>query len=232
MPQSVARNLEGIRGRIAAAARRAGREAGGVTLIGVGKTMPAETIRAAVEAGLTDLGENRVQEARRKAPMLPGALRWHLVGHLQSNKARQAAALFDVVHSIDSPEILSRLERASEEEARTLEALVQVDLAGEATKFGVEESGLDGVLEAASACRRVAVRGLMTLPPYDPDPERSRPWFRRLRALLEDARRRHGGLGLSELSMGMTEDFEVAIEEGATMVRIGRALFGPRTEGA
>jgi hypothetical protein len=228
MSAVIARNLEAVRERIAAAARRAGREPASVTLVGVSKTVDAPRILEAVEAGLLDLGENRVQEARDKAPRLPERIRWHLVGHLQGNKAAHAARLFQVIHSIDSVEILGRLDQAAGRDGRRIEALVQADLAGEPAKSGVKEDGLDEVLECASSCKSVAVRGLMILPPYDPDPERSRPYFRRLRRLLEGARARHGALRLDELSMGMTEDFEVAIEEGATMVRIGRALFGER----
>ncbi len=228
MASPIARNLEGVRRRIDAAARRAGRDPGSIRLVGASKTMPLEAIREAVEAGLEDLGENRVQEARDKAPQLPGSIRWHLVGHLQSNKAAHAARLFQVVHSIDSSDLLRRLDQAAVKEARRIDALVQVDLAGEATKSGAPPEMLDGLLETAASCRQVAVRGLMILPPYDPDPEKARPYFRRLRGLLEEAQARHRALALAELSMGMTEDFEVAIEEGATMVRVGRALFGER----
>lgn len=221
-----------LRQRIAKAADRARRDPGSVTLVGIGKTMPVEAIRAAVEAGLTDLGENRVQEARDKAPRLPGSVRWHLVGHLQTNKAIHAARLFQVIHSIDSAELLRRVDQAAGREGRSIDALIQVDLAGETTKHGVQEDKLDELLEAAAGCERVAVRGLMILPPFDPDPEKSRPWFRRLREIGERARARHAGLRLDQLSMGMSEDFEVAIEEGATMVRIGRALFGERARAA
>jgi hypothetical protein len=213
---------------MAAAARRAGRDPGTITLIGISKTMPIARIQAAFAAGLDQLGENRVQEAREKIAALPDRIRWHLVGHLQKNKAKQAAGLFQVVHSIDSIELLGRLERAAAQEERSIEGLIQVDLAGEATKSGVPEEGLDAILEEARSCRQVVVRGLMILPPYDADPERSRPYFRRLRTLMEEARPRHPMLDLRELSMGMTEDFEVAIEEGATMVRVGRAIFGER----
>jgi PLP dependent protein len=228
MASDIAGHLETVRGRIAAAARRAGRDPATITLVGVSKTVPAERIRGAVEAGLADLGENRVQEARDKVPQLPVGLRWHLVGHLQGNKVNQAVRLFQVVHSIDSVDLLQRLEQAAGREGRRLEAMIQVDLAGEETKFGVPESGLDTILEMSGRCEAVAVRGLMILPPFDPDPERSRPYFLRLRQLLDEARQRHPGLPLTQLSMGMSEDFEVAIEEGATLVRIGRALFGER----
>jgi pyridoxal phosphate enzyme (YggS family) len=228
---TVASSVQRVRERIAEAARRAGRDPGSITLVGVSKTVPAERVLQAVEAGLTDLGENRVQEARDKAPRLPGTVRWHLVGHLQANKANHAARLFEFVHSIDSTDILERLERAAEREGRRMTALIQVDLAGEATKFGARDDELDGLLVAAAGMRSVTVAGFMILPPYDPDPGKSRPYFRRLRDLMEQARDRHPALALRHLSMGMTEDFEVAIEEGATMLRVGRALFGERRAG-
>jgi len=228
MASAIARNLEAVRQRIASAARRAGRDPEAVTLVGVSKTVPVERVREAIDAGLLDLGENRVQEAREKAPSLPAEVRWHLVGHLQSNKAAHAARLFKVVHSVDSVEILGKLDQAASKEGRRIDALVQVDLAGEATKFGIEEGRIDEVLDAAASCGSVAVRGLMNLPPDAPDPEKVRPYFRRLRRLLEEARARHPGLALDRLSMGMTEDFEVAVEEGSTLVRVGRALFGER----
>jgi len=225
---AIAGGVRQVRERMAAAARRAGRDAGSITLVGVSKTVPPERILEAIEAGLADLGENRVQEARDKAGLLPGGVRWHLVGHLQANKANHAARLFQVVHSIDSVDILERLERAAEREGRRMTAMAQVDLAGEATKFGARLEELERVLEAASGLKSVELSGLMILPPHDPDPGRSRPYFRRLRELLQEAQARHAGLPLRHLSMGMTEDFEVAIEEGATMVRVGRALFGER----
>jgi hypothetical protein len=228
MATAIALNLDLVRRRIEAAARRAGRKPEAVTLIGIAKTMPVERIREAALAGLEDIGENRVQEAREKAPLLPSGIRWHLVGHLQSNKAALAAKLFHAVHSVDSVEVLDRLEQAAAREGRLIDALLQVDMAGEATKFGVEEAGLDALLDAAASCRAVTVRGLMVLPPYDSDPEKSRPYFRRLLRLRDEAAARHGRMSLTELSMGMSGDFEVAIEEGATMVRIGRALFGER----
>jgi len=228
MASAIARNLEAVRQRIASAARRAGRDPEAVTLVGVSKTVPVERVREAIDAGLLDLGENRVQEAREKAPSLPAEVRWHLVGHLQSNKAAHAARLFKVVHSVDSVEILGKLDQAASKEGRRIDALVQVDLAGEATKFGIEEGRIDEVLDAAASSGSLAARGLMNLPPYDPDPEKVRPYFRRLRRLLEEARARHPGLALDRLSMGMTEDFEVAVEEGSTLVRVGRALFGER----
>jgi len=225
---AIASSVQHVRERIAAAARRSGREPDAVVLVGVSKTVAPERIREAVEAGLTDLGENRVQEAREKAALLPASVRWHLVGHLQSNKAGHAARLFGVIHSIDSREILTRLDQAAEKEGRVIDGLVQVNLTGEQSKAGISTDGLDALLEAAAACRSVRVRGLMLLPPYEADPERSRPHFRRLRLLLEQTRKRRASLDLRHLSMGMSEDFEVAVEEGATMIRVGRALFGER----
>ncbi|HET6278954.1 MAG TPA: YggS family pyridoxal phosphate-dependent enzyme [Candidatus Polarisedimenticolia bacterium] len=228
MRGAIALNLQAVRRRIAAAAARAGRSPADITLIGVSKTMSAERVQEAIGAGLMDLGENRVQEARDKIAVIGGGARWHLVGHLQGNKANLAARLFNCVHSIDTPDLLRRLEAAAGREGRHLEALVQVDLAGEQTKFGADEAALEGILAAARECRSIAVCGLMILPPLASDPESARPWFSRLRALLEGARERHPGLPLRHLSMGMSGDFEVAIEEGATMVRVGRALFGER----
>jgi hypothetical protein len=228
MAPPFAANLADVRRRIEAAAARAGRPAGAVTHVGVSKTMPAARLREAIDAGLRDLGENKVQEARDKVPLVGPGARWHLVGHLQTNKANLAARLFDVVHSIDSVEILTRLERGTAAAGRTIEGLVQVDLALEPTKSGARQEDLEAILAAASMCRAVKVRGLMVLPPFDLEPERTRGYFRRLRALLDEAAARHPGLGLKDLSMGMTGDFEVAIEEGATLVRVGRALFGAR----
>jgi pyridoxal phosphate enzyme (YggS family) len=225
---AVAERLRRIRERIAAAAGRAGRDPGSITLVGVSKTVLPERIAEAVDAGLADLGENRVQEAREKSPLLPKTVRWHLVGHLQANKVNHAARLFQVVHSIDSVDVLERLERAAEREGRRMTAMAQVDLAGEATKFGARVEELEGIFAAAEGLKSVQLCGLMILPPYDPDPGSSRPYFRRLRELLHEAQGRHAGLPLRHLSMGMSEDFEVAIEEGATMVRVGRALFGER----
>ena len=230
MAFDLAQNLESIRGRIRAAASRAGRDPASITLVGVSKTVPPDRIREAIAAGLGDLGENRIQEAREKIPLLPGPVRWHLVGPLQGNKAKIAVEMFEVIHSVDSHGLLQRLDRLAGAAGRKLRALVQIDLADEPTKSGVEPDRLDAVLEAAAECRAVQVRGLMILPPYEEDPEKSRPWFRRLRDLRDAAAARHPQLTLDQLSMGMSGDFEVAIEEGATIVRVGRALFGERTK--
>lgn len=222
--------LDGVRGRLAAAASRAGREPSSIRLIAVSKTFSTDHVRAAASLGQLDFGENKVQEAQLKiAATADLPLRWHLIGHLQSNKARKAGGLFHTVHSIDSAELLGALENAAQQTGRSIDALVQVDLAGEATKHGVPPDALLPIFEAAA--RRTAVRlvGLMLLPPAADDPEQSRPYFRSLRELRD--RLRNDGVpasALTELSMGMSHDFEVAVEEGATMVRVGTAIFGSR----
>jgi len=219
--------------RIAAAASRAGRDAREVTLVAVTKTHPAPLVREAVAAGLREFGENRVQEAEEKIEELAresGGVRWHLIGRLQANKARRAARLFDVIHSVDSAALAERLERLCAEDGRErLDVLVQVDLAQEATKGGATVDELPAVAETLKACTRLRFKGLMTLPPFYEDAELVRPYFRRLRA-LRDGLRASGAFaeGEGELSMGMTHDFEVAVEEGATLVRVGTALFGAR----
>lgn len=221
-----------VRERIARAAARAGRRAEDVSLVAVSKTFPAAAVREAFGAGLRDFGENKVQEAERKLAALQDlrakGARFHLVGHLQGNKARKAVPLFDLIHSLDSIELGGRLERLGAERGQPVEALVQVELAAEATKHGLDETHLFPVLEACRGLKAVRVKGLMTLPPLEQDPEKTRPYFRRLRELGERAQR-EGLLYACELSMGMSHDFEVAIEEGATLVRVGTAIFGERT---
>lgn len=226
----IAARLFAVREQIARAADRAGRRAEDVTLVGVSKTQPAEAVRAACEAGLSHFGENKVQEAEDKLAQtvdLRARLRWHLVGHLQKNKARKAVELFDCVHSLDGVELARKLHSAASELGRTLSVLVQVDLAGEATKHGCSEPELFPLLEALRGLSALRADGLMILPPLSLDAERSRPYFRRLRELREAAKQR-GLLQGAELSMGMSHDFAVAIEEGATLVRVGTALFGER----
>ena len=219
-----------VRERIARAAARAGRSADEITLVAVCKTFPAEAVREAFEAGLRDFGENKVQEAERKLGGLQAlrgeGARFHLVGHLQGNKARKAVGLFDVIQSVDSIELGHRLERLGAELGRTVDVLVQVDLAGERSKFGLDEAHLFPALHALRGLKQVRTRGLMILPPLE-EPEASRPFFRRLRELGQRAQR-EGLLYACELSMGMSGDFEVAIEEGATIVRVGTAIFGER----
>ena len=221
-----------IRSKIAKALERSNRPANDVTLIAISKTHPAEMIQEVLKLGATDIGENRVQEAAAKIETLGrGRARWHLVGHLQANKARRAIKLFDVIHSVDSVELVRRLDRLCKEEATTVQILIQVDLGLEETKSGTSESELSELASAASKCENLSLIGLMTLPPYFENPEQARPYFRRL-ASLRNQMKDKGLFGRErgELSMGMTHDFEVAIEEGATMVRIGTAIFGERVQ--
>ncbi|MFL6468628.1 MAG: YggS family pyridoxal phosphate-dependent enzyme [Pyrinomonadaceae bacterium] len=219
-------NLNAVRSRIAAAAARAGRNPNEIKLVAVSKTHSPETIRVAIASGLTVLGENKVQEAEGKILEIGrDGIEWHLIGHLQSNKARKAVQMFDVIQSVDSIELAKRLERICIEEGRAeLPVFVQVDLAGEETKSGISESELSLLLEYLSTCERLSFEGLMTLPPLSEDAEVTRPYFRRLCEIRD--RVSPGG----ELSMGMSHDFEVAIEEGATLVRVGTAIFGERSQ--
>ncbi len=224
MVQGLAERIANVREMVEKAAESAGRERGSVRLIAVSKTHPAEAIRDARELGLIAFGENKVQEAEGKITELGrGFAEWHLIGHLQSNKARKAVRLFDVIQSLDSIELAARLERICEEEVReSLKVLIQVDLGGEATKNGAREEELPALVEFVSGCRRLELAGFMTLPPYFEDPEDVRPYFRRLRNIRDKFV--PGG----ELSMGMSHDFEVAVAEGATIVRVGTAIFGER----
>ena len=226
----IASRLAAVRRAIADAASRAGRDADRVRLVAVSKTFPAPLIREAAAAGQIAFGENRVQEGLDKIEALADlGLEWHLIGHLQSNKAKRAASAFPWIHSVDRLDLLTRLDRAAEESGATPNILIQVDLAGESTKHGVDRSALTDLVRAAASARAVRLRGLMLLPPPPEDPEDSRPWFRRLRELRDELvasgiETNH----LRELSMGMSHDFQVAIEEGATMVRVGSAIFGER----
>src|SRR5215204_709844 len=227
----LALRLTSIRARITAAAKRSGREAEDVKLIAISKTHPASVIKRVIEFGAVDIGENRVKEAEEKiAGVGRNKARWHLVGHLQANKARRAVNLFDVIHSLDSIDLARRLDRLCVEEGRqSLPVLIQVDLGHEETKSGVEEKALPELIEVLGPLARLELIGLMTLPPYFENPEHSRPFFRRLRELRDElAGRGSFGARKGELSIGMTHDFAVAIEEGATMVRIGTAIFGER----
>ena len=216
--------LASIRAQIDAAALRCGRLPQDVTLVAISKTHPASLIKRAIELGATDIGENRVQEAEQKINDVGRTkARWHLVGHLQANKARRAVQLFDVIHSLDSLELARRLDRLCGEEGReTLSLLAQVDLGHEETKSGLDEAELPELITGLAELTRVKLIGLMTLPPFFDDADQARPFFRRLREL------RDKWVPNGDLSMGMTHDFEVAIEEGATMVRIGTAIFGER----
>jgi PLP dependent protein len=214
-------NLERVRERVARAAERAGRRASDVLLVGVSKTVEAARIRQAIEAGVPALGENRVQEAKEKVIELGRPVPWHLIGHLQTNKARDAVELFDVIHSLDRLDLAKELDKRARSRGRTVDALVEVNVAGEASKGGVAPDGLDALLDAVAAMPAIKVRGLMAIPPVAKEPDESRVWFRALRKQAER-------LAFTELSMGMSGDFEVAIEEGATIVRVGTAIFGPR----
>jgi pyridoxal phosphate enzyme (YggS family) len=229
---SVAVRLAEVRARIDAAARGAGRDPSSVRLVAVSKTFPIDAVREAYAAGQCDFGENRVQEALEKISAsqdLPDA-RWHLLGHLQSNKARKAAPVFAMIQSVDSVDLLQKLDTAAADSGHTPELLVQVDLAGEDTKYGTPPTEVPRILDAAAHCRVARVVGLMTLPPIPDTPEDARPWFRRLRDLRDGwlAAGVPAGM-LRELSMGMSSDFEVAVQEGATIVRVGTAIFGSRS---
>jgi PLP dependent protein len=214
-------NLDRVRERVARAAERAGRRASDVLLIGVSKTVEVARIREAIDAGVAALGENRVQEARDKVSEIGRPVPWHLIGHLQTNKVRDALELFDVLHSLDRLDLAKELDKRARAGGRTVDVLVEVNVAAEASKSGVAPDGLGALLEAVAAMPALKVRGLMAIPPEAKDPDDSRVWFRALQKLAER-------YSFSELSMGMSGDFEVAIEEGATMVRVGTAIFGPR----
>jgi hypothetical protein len=227
---SIAENLAGLRERIARAAERAGRRAEEISLVAVSKTFPADAIRAAYDAGLRAFGENRVQEFESKQPKLRDLanVTWHLIGHLQSNKARRAVHLFHQVDSIDSLGLAQKLDSAAAAEAKRLPVLIEVHLGGEATKSGVSEGDLGTLADGVEKMPHVELRGLMTIPPYSDHAESARPYFRKLRELRDGISQRLGRT-LPGLSMGMSHDFEVAIEEGASEIRIGTALFGQRS---
>ena len=230
--QTIGERFENVRARLRTAAERAGRLPDEIKLIAISKTHGPAAVLEALAAGVTYLGENRVQEAESKINEVGrDAASWHLVGHLQTNKARRAVELFDVIHSVDSVALVEKLERLSVETDRMeLPVLVQVDLAGEQTKSGVDSASLPTLLEAFTSCDRVRLVGLMTLPPFFEDPECTRPFFKALRDLRDELKAGGHFHGPGELSMGMSHDFEVAVEEGATMVRVGTSIFGERRE--
>jgi pyridoxal phosphate enzyme (YggS family) len=228
-------NLEAVRARIAGAARRAGRSPAEVMLVAVSKTFGIEHVRAAYAAGQREFGENKVQEGLQKigAAADTAGVRWHLIGHLQSNKARKAAGSFACIQSVDSRELLKRLDAAAAELGTTPDVLVQADLAGEATKFGAPGGEVEAIVRDALDARAVRLAGLMLIPPWSADPEVTRPWFVRLRELRDRLVATDVSAAvLRHLSMGMSHDFEAAVEEGATIVRVGTAIFGPRTTGS
>ncbi len=223
----LAASLRAVQSRIAAACARAGRDPAAVTLVAVTKGQPPEVVRAAADLGLTLFGENKVQEARAKIPLCPGRLHWHLIGHLQSNKARDAVHFFELIHSVDSLALAAEIQKQADKAAKNVPVLLEINIAGEASKFGYPPEKLLADLPALNALRRLEIHGLMTMAPWSPEPEKARPAFRRLRELKVECEQILGA-PLAHLSMGMTGDFEVAIEEGATLVRIGTALFGER----
>jgi PLP dependent protein len=223
----IAQNLQEVRAAIAAAAHRSRRDPGSVRLVAVSKTVDLERIRAALAAGQDLFGENYLQEAREKIAVLGRQVSWHLVGSLQSNKAREAVALFDLIHAVDRGKLARALDAAAARLGKVQDVLIQVNQAGEATKSGVEPAAAPALLQEVARLPHLRVLGLMTMPPWFPDPEAARPYFKALR-VLRDHLRGLTGLPLTELSMGMSGDFAVAVEEGATLVRVGTAIFGSR----
>ena len=219
--------VNGVRARMAQACARAGREPDAVRLIAVSKLSSPDDIAEAARAGVMIFGENRVQEAAQKIPQCPGHVEWHMIGHLQRNKVKFVPGLFRMVQSIDSWKLLEALDLACAEDGCRLQALLEVNVSGESSKFGLTPSAVADVLARCGSLARVEVRGFMTMPPFQPEAEGSRPFFRALRE-LRDGWRAQSGMELPELSMGMSNDFEVAIEEGATMIRLGTILFGAR----
>ena len=242
-------NLRHVQRRIAEAAERGGRDPAEITLVAVTKLRSVEDIKAAYELGVRHFGENRVQEAAEKIPLInrwleeertPTPLTWHMVGHLQSRKAKDAIRLFDIIHSVDTPKLAKCLDRLCEREGRVMPVLLEANVSGEESKYGFalerweedeeQREGFFAIVEEMLALPNIGVQGLMTMAPIVTNPEDARPYFRRLRELRDELRRRFPTSSWRHLSMGMTDDFEVAVEEGATMVRIGRAIFGERPE--
>jgi len=227
----IRQNIQSVRERMAKAASACGRRAEDIALLAVSKTFPRESIFQAAQAGVDKFGENRVQEAEGKIPAIREILKleWHLVGHLQSNKTRRAAELFDVIHSLDGVRLAAKLNQTSLEIGKTLSVLLQVDLGGEAAKFGAAPAEIGEIMESMAGFKGLRLDGLMTIPPFFQDPDAARPYFAKLRELSETLESEQPGcLGRRHLSMGMSHDFEAAIGEGATIVRIGTAIFGSR----
>jgi pyridoxal phosphate enzyme (YggS family) len=226
-PVSLAENLDSIQQRIRAACERIGREPSSVTLLGVTKGQPPEAVSEAARLGLNFFGENKIQEAKAKIPLCSGKARWHFIGHLQTNKCRDAVELFEMIQSVDSLHVAQEISKRAEQASKTMPILLEVNLAGEASKFGYAPDKLLAELDQINALPKLEIHGLMTVPPYSPNAESVRPMFRQLRELKERAEQALGA-PLPQLSMGMSGDFEVAVEEGATIVRVGTALFGAR----
>ena len=223
----VATNLEAVKARVATAVAKAGRSSDDVQLIAVSKKQDAEKVRAAFDAGQPTFGESKVQEARAKIPLLPSAVRWHFIGHLQKNKIRHALPLFEVFHSVDSLALAQDIKRIADEEGVRPRVLLEVNVAGEGSKFGFAPEKLKEEMESLLQLGRLEIEGLMTIPPFASDAEESRPYFVQLRELRDELEQQFA-LKLPQLSMGMSNDYDVAIEEGATVVRVGTAIFGER----
>jgi pyridoxal phosphate enzyme (YggS family) len=223
---SVRENLLRVKERIERAAQKAGRDPKEINLVAVSKTVEVARIKEAIEAGVSILGENYVQEAQKKIEAIGRPVSWHFIGHLQSNKARYAVRLFDVVHSTDSIPLAEELNQRAEQEDRVIKVMIEVNLSKEATKFGTDEERVSNLARRIQDLKHLSLEGLMTMPPYFESPEMSRPYYTALRELKE--RMVEERIPMKELSMGMSNDFEIAIEEGATYLRIGTAIFGPR----
>ena len=231
MGEGVRWRIEQVRRRIAEAAGRSGRDPNDVQLVAVTKSVAVSQIREALDAGLTVFGESRIQEAKGKVALLSSSsIQWHLVGHLQTNKSKLAVELFELIHSLDSVKLAASLDRHGAALRKQVRALIEVNLEGESDKSGLHESELLSLLQACRAYAHLTIEGLMAIPPFHRNPQDVRPYFRRLRLLRERAADTHPDFRLRHLSMGMSNDFEVAIEEGATLVRIGTAIFGNRVE--
>jgi pyridoxal phosphate enzyme (YggS family) len=225
----VAANYRALCQRIGEAAARAGRNPQGIKLLGAAKSQSIDLVRSAIRAGVTLLGENYVQEAQEKKEQLPERAEWHMIGHVQRNKAKKAVAIFDVIESVDNIALARELHKEAHKQNKTMRILVEVNLAGEPSKSGVAKEHVEGLLRAAAELASLRIEGLMAVPPFRENPQEVRPYFQRLRELRDRLRElRLENVNLTELSMGMTHDYAVAVEEGATIVRIGTALFGPR----
>jgi len=224
---SLSFNLQQIQKRIRSACLRGGRKPEDILLIAVTKTVEEERIQQAIQEGLTHFGENYLQEAQRKIGNLNQGT-WHFIGHLQKNKAKQAVKLFSIIETVDSPALAEELNRQALQNENTIDVLLQINEAGESTKSGLSPGQVPSLLEASSSWTALRIRGLMAIPPYDPDPEKSRTWYSSLFHLRNKWQQDFPQIDLNHLSMGMSHDFEVAIEEGATIIRVGTALFGPR----
>jgi hypothetical protein len=229
MSEDFQTRVEAVQSRIAQACARGRRTAGSVQLVAVSKTHPPETIEAVARCGLLVFGENKVQEAKAKIPLCPSTLTWHLVGHLQGNKIKLAVELFDTIHSVDSLKLMEGIDRACDAAGRRMKVFVEVNVSGESSKFGMKPEDVPAALQAAGKLTRIDLVGLMTMPPFAEELEKSRPHFRELRERRDEWQSRLG-IPLPELSMGMSHDFEIAIEEGSTMVRVGTAIFGERAK--